>query len=450
MGSTGSRPAYGWLLVTALAVTTTLGYGVLSYAFAVFLVPMQHDLGTGRTPITFAATLTLLAAALASVPAGRWLDRHGGRGLMVGGSIAATVGLLAWSQVQSLLALYAVAALIGFASVGVLYEAAFAVVVTWFQPPRRGTAMLTITIAGGFASTIFLPLTGFLVDAYGWRHALIVLAIIYGALTIPLHALVRRPPAWRPEAGTGDREPGDGKPGDGEPGDGKPGVRDRKTVLGKAFHDPAYWLMTGSFVAESIGIFVLSVHVVAYLVELGHSATLAATIAGLFGVLSVTGRVVTTVAQRRARTTTIVAIIFLVQAAGAVALPFLGGSIAGAIACILAFGIGFGVGTIARPAMIADRYGVTGYATLAGLMAGLLMVTKAVAPLGAAYLRTLTGSYTLVMIICAVGAVLGALGLLTIGATRAADRQRDRGRQDADRARTDEREDVAPADDGRQ
>jgi predicted MFS family arabinose efflux permease len=367
---------------------------------------MQHDLGTGRTAITFAATLTLLAAALASVPAGRWLDRHGGRGLMVGGSIVATVGLLAWSQVQSLLALYAVAVLIGFATVGVLYEAAFAVVVTWFEQPRRGTAMLTITIAGGFASTIFLPLTGVLVDAYGWRHALIVLAIIYGALTIPLHALVRRPPTWHAVRREGRVGHGGGN---------------RKTVLAKALRDPMYWLMTGSFVAESIGIFVLSVHIVAYLVELGHSATLAATIAGLFGVLSVTGRIVTTFAQRRARTTTIVAVIFLVQAAGAVALPFLGGSIVGAVACVLAFGIGFGVGTIARPAMIADRYGITGYATLAGLMAGLLMVTKAAVPLGAAYLRTLTGSYTLVMIICAVGAVLGALGLLALGATRSAD-----------------------------
>jgi predicted MFS family arabinose efflux permease len=418
MGSTGSRqvssPAYGWILVAALAVTTTLGYGVLSYAFAVFLVPMQHDLGTGRTPITFAATLTLLAAALASVPAGRWLDRHGGRGLMVGGSIVATVGLLAWSQVHSLLALYAVAVLIGFGTVGVLYEAAFAVVVTWFEQPRRGTAMLTITIAGGFASTIFLPLTGVLVDAYGWRHALIVLAIIYGALTIPLHALVRRPPTW-----PGVRH--EGRPGAGHGTGSGAGAGDRKTVLAKALRDPVYWLMTGSFVAESIGIFVLSVHIVAYLVELGHSATLAATIAGLFGVLSVTGRIVTTFAQRRTRMTTIVAVIFLVQAAGAVALPFLGGSIVGAVACILAFGIGFGVGTIARPAMIADRYGVTGYATLAGLMAGLLMVTKAAVPLGAAYLRTLTGSYTLVMIICAVGAVLGALGLLTIGTTRTAD-----------------------------
>ncbi|GAB3425328.1 hypothetical protein GCM10027569_62290 [Flindersiella endophytica] len=359
--------------------------------------------------------MTLLAAALAAVPAGRWLDRHGGRGLMVGGSIAATVGLLAWSQVHSLLALYAVAVLIGLSTVGVLYEAAFAVVVTWFQPPRRGTAMLTITIAGGFASTIFLPLTGFLVDAYGWRHALIVLAIIYGALTIPLHALVRRPPMALPAEASG--RGGRGGPGGAVAGDG-----DRKTVLAKAFRDPAYWLMTGSFVAESIGIFVLSVHIVAYLVELGHSATLAATIAGLFGVLSVTGRIVTTFAQRRTRMTTIVAVIFLVQAGGAVALPFLGGSIAGAIVCILAFGIGFGVGTIARPAMIADRYGVAGYATLAGLMAGLLMVTKAAVPLGAAYLRTLTGSYTLVMIICAAGAVLGALGLLAIGATRTTDR----------------------------
>ena len=67
------------------------------------------------------------------------------------------------------------------AAAGVLYEAAFAVVVTLVPGPATGDAMLAITIVGGLASTIFLPLTGLLVEWYGWRQALVVLAAIYGA-----------------------------------------------------------------------------------------------------------------------------------------------------------------------------------------------------------------------------------------------------------------------------
>ena len=196
--------SFRWWIVAALAVTTTAGYGVLSYAFAVFLVPMQHDLGAGRTAITAAQTLSLLAAAVAAVPAGRLLDRHGGRALMVCCSLAATGLVLAWSRVENVLQLYAVSVGLGLATAGVLYEAAFAVVVTWFQDQRRGTAMLAITIVGGFASTIFIPLSGLLVEWYGWRRALVVLALVYGCLTVPLHALVRSP---RSLDGARDRPP---------------------------------------------------------------------------------------------------------------------------------------------------------------------------------------------------------------------------------------------------
>src|SRR5690606_10276740 len=68
---------YRWWMVAALAVTSTAGYGVLTYAFAVLLVPMQEALCADRTAITGAQTASLLAAALAAVPAGRLRDRSG-------------------------------------------------------------------------------------------------------------------------------------------------------------------------------------------------------------------------------------------------------------------------------------------------------------------------------------------------------------------------------------
>ena len=80
-GPSGGRnvPAYRWRLVGLLAVTQTVGYGVLFYSFSVFLVPTATALHTSTTIVTGALTAALLAGALAAVPIGRWLDRHGGR-----------------------------------------------------------------------------------------------------------------------------------------------------------------------------------------------------------------------------------------------------------------------------------------------------------------------------------------------------------------------------------
>ncbi len=177
-----------------------------------------------------------------------------------------------------------------------------------------------------------------------WRQALVVLAVIYGGLTVPLHLLVRRPRDFVPQR------------------------REARRNTASAVRDPGYWLIAGVFVAQGIGVFVVGVHLVAYLQELGHAPTVAANVAGLLGVMSVTGRVVTTLAGRR-HGLTAVAAVFALQAAGLALLPVVGHTLATAVGCVLAVGLGFGVSTIARPTLLAERYGVAGYATLAGLFA---------------------------------------------------------------------------------
>ena len=89
-------------------------------------------------------------------------------------------------------------ALIGVSMAGVLYEPAFAVITATFGvDARRGiTAM---TLVGGFASTVFMPVTQWLITAWGWRQALLVLGGLNLAVCLPLHALfVPGAPACRP------------------------------------------------------------------------------------------------------------------------------------------------------------------------------------------------------------------------------------------------------------
>ncbi len=394
----GGPPRAGRRIVAALAVSQTVGYGVLSYAFAVLLTPMQQALHTGPPAVTGALTVSLLAAAVAAVPVGRWLDRHGGRALMVTGSILATLLVVAWSQVRTLTQLYLVWTAIGIVSAAVLYEAAFAVVVTWFPPNRRAAALLAVTVVAGFASSIFLPLTGALLETYGWRTALLILAAIHGATTIPLHLLVRRPPVAHPTTARATPR----------------GSR----VVRVALRDRGYRLLAVVFVAHAAGVAIISVHLVAYLRDLGHPATFAATVAGLLGILSVTGRLATTGAGRRFATHHVTAAVFAIQGAGALTLVVAGRSIAGAVTAALAFGLGFGVATIARPTILADRYGTTGYATIAAVLAVPLTIAKATAPLGASLIRATTGSYTPVGYTVVATCMIAAAGLTALRPAR--------------------------------
>jgi MFS family permease len=98
MTKAAARPGgiyYGWVLVLTLAVTETTSFGVLYYAFTVFIAPMQAELGWSRGAMTGAFSLAQVMSGIAGVPAGRWLDRHGPRALMTVGSCVAALLVLA-------------------------------------------------------------------------------------------------------------------------------------------------------------------------------------------------------------------------------------------------------------------------------------------------------------------------------------------------------------------
>ncbi|GAA4908749.1 MFS family permease [Nonomuraea thailandensis] len=381
-------------MIGALAITQTAGYGILYYAFSVFIPPMSRELQAGVAQLTGAITLSVLVSGLVAPLIGRWLDRRGGRGLMTAGSVLGALAVLAWSQVRSVVQLYLVCGVLGVASAMVLYEAAFAVIVAWFDATRRARALLAVTVVAGFASSIFLPLTGLLVELYGWRQALVILAVGYALTAVPLHALAVR-------------------------GRAAPAHVDRREIVGSALRERPFWLLAAAFLTQTGAVAVMGVLLVTYLIALGHPPVFAAGVAGLLGVLSVTGRLVTTGLQARWPVALITAVMFGLQGLAAVLLPMVGRGAVGAVVAVVLFGLGFGVGTIARPALLADRYGTAAYASLSGALAMPILVAKAVAPLVAAGIAQVAG-YPAVMGVVAAACALGALSLVVYDRSRAA------------------------------
>src|ERR671935_74061 len=175
-------------------------------------------------------TLAAATSALAAFPVGRWLDRHSPRPLMTLGSLAGALLVLAWSQVHDLLLFYSIWIGIGLAMACVLYEPAFIVVTKWFRERRR-QALTAVTLVGGFASFVFSPLSNWLIDLQGWRQALITLALILAAVTVPLHALFLRAAPEQVERKVAANVPA-------------------RAALGSS----AFWYLTAAFVVSSFAI----------------------------------------------------------------------------------------------------------------------------------------------------------------------------------------------------
>ena len=176
-----------WRFVSALSFTQLISYGTLLYAFALIIEPMERELGWSKSELTAAFSLALTSSAFFAVPVGRLIDRGYGRAVMTGGSVLAALLLALWALTEHYLAFALIWLAMGAAMSSVFYEPGFAVLATRLGLlTRRGITIMTLV--GGFASTVFIPLTHLLIEAYGWRVALLILAALNIGICALLHA----------------------------------------------------------------------------------------------------------------------------------------------------------------------------------------------------------------------------------------------------------------------
>ena len=401
-------------MVWALAVTEAVAYGVLFYSFAVFLVPMQRDLGASTAQLSGALTLAMAVTGVAAPGVGRWLDRHGARWLMTAGSLLGAACVVGWSQVRTLPQLYLVFTGIGLACAAVLYEPAYAVINTWFRRDRR-PALLTLTVVAGFASTVFLPTSQALIDGLGWRGALLVLAGLVALCAVPHALLLRRSPADLGLDPDGDVPPAAGS-------SAPTAAPAPPTAAVDPWRHPAVRLLTLATALEMLATTAVAVHLVAHLLERGAPPALAAAAAGSLGAMSVAGRVALTALAGRLGTGPVSAALIAGQAVG-VALLFALPQPVSTVLFVLLFGAGFGVIHIARPALLGTYVPATLFASVSGGQALAGQLGRVVAPLAAG---ALIGTAGYGVAFGAVAACTIAAAALIVSAERAAARPPER------------------------
>ncbi|HEX8728388.1 MAG TPA: MFS transporter [Ktedonobacterales bacterium] len=388
----GGRRA--WTLVVTLGLTETTSYGVLYYAFTVFLTPMQAELGWSRSALTGAFSLALLLSGVAGLLVGRWLDRHGPHALMTIGSCVAVALVLAWSQTRNVVVFYLIWAAIGVVMAAVLYEPAFWVVARHFTR-QRGRALTVLTFIAGFASVIFVPLAGALVLAQGWRAALVTLAVILAVGTIPAHALILRERNPTPSPSPTER--------------GEIGMAQSKG--GTALRSRAFWGIAAAFFLITLSTSALAVHLVPLLQGRGYSQTFATTTVGVYALMALPGRLIFTPLGDRIHRNWVVASIFFVHALGMLALLLAPGML-GIVGYVVLSGAGFGAIMPARASLVAEVYGATHYGQINSVVAFVSLVARSIGPIGMSLIYEFAGGYPVALTGLVATALLAMAALL--------------------------------------
>jgi hypothetical protein len=361
------------------------------------VVPMQASLGWSRSLLNGALSLGLLATGAMAFPVGSWIDRHGGRTVMTFGSLLGGLLLLAWAQVETPWAFYLIWALIGVSLAGVLYEPAFAVLTATFGPDAR-RAITALTLVGGFASTVFMPLTQLLIATVGWRQALLVLGGLNLAMCLPLHVLFvpARPASPLLKAPPVNHEAAAST------------MPELQTILrGRVFWGLAIWFTAANATASG---FVFQF--VPLLTTWGVEMTVILTGVALIGPMQVAGRIVLMCFSARLETREIGTAVVILLPASVLALLSLPHEPVWLGLSAALYGAGNGVMTIARGTAVADLIGRTHYGAVNGALTLPTMVAKAMAPVVTAVIWSATGDPSLMLWALLGSALVGAVGFV--------------------------------------
>jgi MFS family permease len=379
--------------IVALGIGQCVNWGVLYYAFAVLVQPLERELGVSTWIVTGAFSLALLMSAALAPAIGRWCDGDRGAMVMQAGGLTAGGLLAAWTIMPGVLPLYVVWAGVGLCMAATLYEPAFVIVGRAFDDPaRRLRALAAVTLFGGLASTVFLPVTALLVAALGWRGAVLVLAALVLGSTLVTRTFVFR---QRRDAAAG-------------PAPDAP----RQAATDRESDPPRFLFIVTMFALASLAGAAFTSNLVPALGERGISPTRAAMLGGLIGVMQLPGRALLMNGVLAGSPSRLLAVSLLFQAAGLGAVAFAPSMLAAAVGTMV-FALGAGLMTLARPHLIQAMFSAQSGGHLNGRIARQQQLARAAGPLAVAWLAGAVGY-------AAVFAVIGgAFAAMAVASQRA-------------------------------
>lgn len=388
----------GLPLILALGVTQVIGYGALYYAFAVLAPRMTESFGWAPEWTYGGFAAGLLAGGLVAPAVGRLIDGYGTRIVMSIGSALAGVALLALAEARGPVSYFAAMIALEVVSTMVLYDAAFAAL-TQARGAQARRAISQLTLIGGFASTLFWPLTTMLLGQFDWREIYRLYAVLQFALCVPLHLFllpgrVRHPIGIAPSTPTGEVAAG------------------RSYLHGDARRS-AFLLLALAFSLQGFVVSAMSVHMLTLLQGLGLSAAVAVGIGAMIGPSQVAGRLVEMLFGTALQPVTTAWVSAVLMPLGLMLL-LVGGmtaTLAGLFA--VAYGISMGLGSIVRGTVPLQLFGPAGYGAMLGKLSAPGLIIRAAAPLAFAVLIERAGQVPSLLLLIALS-TLAAVALFAL------------------------------------
>jgi sugar phosphate permease len=364
------RIYYGWYVVALSILGFMLLVGSTFTAFGLFVVPVSEELGLSRADMNTALILLNIGNAAVAPFIGRMLDRFPVRWIMSSCALLFGACLITLGLSQSLLLsafVFALPLAVALQGTGTLTVTVL--LARWFQV-QRGRAMALAALGMSFGSIVVTPAVGFLIQAEGWRTALMTAGGVVAAIMLVAAFVIRDRP------GPEDVEPG--KPVQTGAASAAAAAVGRPATLGALMSTGQFWTISlGSALALGAS---QAVSVSLAPLALGGGLTMvqATTLISAAGGGAIAGKLLLAVVADRVDRILLLTTLFVLMAAISAVLS-VSVSYVSLLCSAVVLGVITGAMTPVFYALLADRFGTPSFGTVRGLMAPIVAVVSAVA-----------------------------------------------------------------------
>src|SRR5690349_419390 len=178
------------LICGAMIVTLSMG---IRHGFGLWLQPITQAQGWTRETFAFALAIQNLSWGIFGIFGGMMADRFGAFRVLLAGALLYSGGLVGMAlSPNSFVFTLTAGILLGAAQAGTTYAVVYGVIGRQIDPAKRSWAMGVTAAAGSFGQFLMVPVEGFLISGFGWKEALLTLAI-FVLLIAPIAMNLREP-----------------------------------------------------------------------------------------------------------------------------------------------------------------------------------------------------------------------------------------------------------------
>ncbi len=259
----------------------TVSAGIMQ-SYAVFLLAFIEEFRWSRAETSIAYSVSQLVAGGSSPLVGALVDRLGPRRLLMLGGVLLFAGLVGSALISALwqdIVFYGIVMTIGANCLGLVV---FVPLLSRQFVRRRGMAISIVQSANGFGRAASAPLVQLLISTIGWRETFWAQAVFIAAAVPLLAAVFRRAARYPVASGPAAMSPAFAEP-----------PLPAGWTLSAAIRTPHFWLLFAVYLFTGLGSFLVSLHQLAFAVNVGFDKLYAAGVLGLGSFLAVGGTIVT-------------------------------------------------------------------------------------------------------------------------------------------------------------